>query len=96
MTFLISVDNAGVPGNYPVTLYEQWKQPNGATNQQFSGSSNYFVAITSGGAGNFTLEIEVAVVVIAVIVVVMIARRRMAAGASKKNKSGGKEAKGKS
>ena len=96
VTFLISVDNAGVPGNYPVTLYEQWKQPNGATNQQFSGSSNYFVAITSGGAGNFTLEIEVAVVVIAVIVVVMIARRRMAAGASKKNKSGGKEAKGKS
>ena len=35
VTFLISVDTAGVPGNYPVTLYEQWKQPNGATNQQF-------------------------------------------------------------
>jgi hypothetical protein len=54
VTFLVSVDTAGVPGNYPVTLYEQWKQPNGATNQQFSGSSNYFVTVASGGARSST------------------------------------------
>ncbi|MGD0729360.1 MAG: CARDB domain-containing protein [Candidatus Micrarchaeaceae archaeon] len=85
VTFLVSVDTAGVPGNYPVTLYEQWKQPNGAINQQFSGSSNYFVTVASAGAGNSTLEIAAAIVVIAIIVVLII-RRRMSAGASKKNK----------
>ncbi len=90
VTFLISVDNSGVPGNYPVTLYEQWKQPNGAINQQFSGSNNYFVTVASGGVGNSTLEIAAAVVVIAIIVVV-IARRRMAASASKKNKAAEKK-----
>jgi hypothetical protein len=90
VTFLISVDKAGVSGNYPVTLYEQWKQPNGATNQQFTGSNNYFVTVTSGGAGDSTLvEIAVAVVVIAIIVVA-IARRRKRKKAAK-----GKEAKAK-
>ncbi len=95
VTFLVSVDNAGVPGNYPVTLYEQWKQPNGATNQQFSGSNNYFVTVASGGGGNSTLEIEAAVVVIAIILVVIVGRR--IASASKKNKAApkGKDAKGK-
>ncbi len=86
VTFLVSVDTAGVPGNYPVTLYEQWKQPTGATNQQFSGSSNYFVTVASGGAGGSTIEIVVAVVVVAIIVVVMV-RRRMSASASKKEKA---------
>lgn len=77
VTFLISVDNAGVPGNYPVTLYEQWKQPNGATNQQFSGSSNYFVAVTSGSAGNSTLELEAAIVAVAIVAGALIIRKRM-------------------
>jgi hypothetical protein len=83
VTFLVSVDTAGVPGNYPVTLYEQWKQPNGGTNQQFSGSNNYFVTVINGAAGGSTIEIVAAVIVIAIIVVV-IARRRMAGSASKK------------
>jgi hypothetical protein len=85
VTFLVSIDTAGVPGNYPVTLYEQWRQPNGASDQQFSGSSNYFVTVKSAGAGGSTVEIAIAVVVIAIIVV-LIARRRMAAKASKKEK----------
>jgi len=83
VTFLISVDNAGVPGNYPVTLYEQWKQPNGAVNQQFSGSSNYFVTVKSSGGSNSTIEIAAAIVVIAIIVVVIV-RRRMATTKAKK------------
>lgn len=91
VTFLISVDNAGVPGNYPVTLYEQWKQPNGATNQQFSGSSNYFVTVASGSTGNYNLELIGAAVVVLLIIVVVIARRRMAASASKKNKTADKK-----
>jgi len=85
VTFLVSADTAGVPGNYPVTIYEQWKQPNGATNQQFSGSSNYFVTVDGGGAGGSTIEIAIAVVVIAIIAVVIV-RRRMGAKASKKEK----------
>jgi hypothetical protein len=86
VTFLVSADTAGVPGNYPVTLYEQWKQPNGASSQQFSGSNNYFVTVTSGGAGGSTVEIGIAVVVIAIVVVV-IARRRMRARTSRKDKA---------
>jgi hypothetical protein len=85
VTFLVSVDTAGVPGNYPVTLYEQWKQPNGAPNQQFSGSSNYFVTVANGGGGTSTIELAVVAIVIA-LVVVMIARKRIMAKASKKDK----------
>jgi hypothetical protein len=91
VTFLISVDNGGVPGNYPVTLYEQWKQPNGAVNQQFSGSNNYFVTVTNGGAGNYTLLEIAAVVVVIAIIVVVIARRRAAASASKKKQQAAEE-----
>ncbi|MDE1865138.1 MAG: hypothetical protein KGH94_00660 [Candidatus Micrarchaeota archaeon] len=85
VTFLVSVDTAGVPGNYPVTLNEQWKQPNGAVNQQFSGSNNYFVTVASPGSGGSYLEIGVVLVVI-VVIVAALARRRMAsrAAASKK------------
>ncbi len=64
VTFLVSVDSQGVPGNYPVTLYEQWKQPNGAANQQFSGSENYFVNV-----GNQTSTVTLAVAIIVVIAV---------------------------
>jgi hypothetical protein len=86
VTFLVSIDTAGVPGNYPVTLYEQWRQPNGASDQQFSGSSNYFVTVKTAGAGDSTLEIIAAVVVVAIIAVVIV-RRRMGAKASKKEKA---------
>lgn len=74
MTFLVDVDTAGVSGSYPVTLYEQWKQPNGAVNQQFSGSSNYFVPVV--GSGTSGLIIDAAAVVIIVIVAVVIYKRR--------------------
>lgn len=68
VTFLVSVDNGGVPGNYPVTLYEQWKQPNGAVDQQYSGSANYYVQVGGGGAGAASIvEIAVVVVIIAVV-----------------------------
>jgi hypothetical protein len=90
VTFLISVDNTGVPGNYPVTLYEQWKQPNGATNQQFSGSNSYYAVIGgSSGSGSYTNYIIYAVVIVIVVVVAVRMRKRMAAkkaGAKEKDK----------
>lgn len=84
VTFLISVDSQGVPGNYPVTLYEQWKQPNGALNQQFSGSDNYFVAV--GGQGGIELIIVAVVVVIAAGIVVYRMRSRLAKKPAKKGR----------
>ncbi len=64
VTFLVNVDSSGAAGSYPVTLYEQWKQPNGAVNQQFSGSNNYSIAV--GGASNsIPLIIGAIIVVIA-------------------------------
>jgi hypothetical protein len=65
VTFLVNVDSQGVPGNYPVTMFEQWKQPNGAANQQFSGSNNYFVNVSSEGSSTL-----LAVVVVVIIIVV--------------------------
>ena len=60
--FMVSVDSAGVNGNYPVTIYEQWKQANGAADQQFTASSNFFVTV--GGQPNIlTLVVEAAIAV---------------------------------
>lgn len=75
LTFLVNVDTAGVPGKYPVVLYEQWKQPNGAQNQQFTGHNNYFVSVTSPGLGTSGLSIDV-VVAIAIIAVLAVLYRR--------------------
>ncbi len=77
ITYMISVDNSGVPGNYPVMLTEQWKQPNGATNQQYSGSNNYYVPVaSSSGTGGLEEDVVIIVVIVAVVAIVM--RRRMA------------------
>lgn len=87
VTFLVSIDSAGVPGNYPVTLYEQWKQPNGATNQQFAGSNNYFVPVVSAGLGIVGLVLVAIVVVVVIAVGVTIYRKRMAAKKSENHKA---------
>ncbi len=82
LTFLVNVDTAGVPGNYPVTLYEQWKQPNGAPNQQFSGSDNYFVPVAAVGAGTYIWA--EAILAAVVIIAAVMAFRRMAGKKMKK------------
>ncbi|MCL5239716.1 MAG: NEW3 domain-containing protein [Candidatus Marsarchaeota archaeon] len=82
VTFLVSVDSQGVPGNYPVTLYEQWKQPNGAVNQQFSGSDNYFVSVS--GEGATTLVVGVAIIVVVAAIAVFAYRRRKSTGRKQK------------
>ena len=54
VTFYVSVDTNGGTGSYPVTLYEQWRQPNGYSTQQYSGSNNYFVQVGgNGGAQSY-------------------------------------------
>jgi hypothetical protein len=84
-TFIVSADSQGVPGNYPVTIFEQWKQPNGAVNQQFSGSNNYFVQVGGGGGSN-TLLIVVVVIVVAAVGFYMYRKRAAAKKADKSKK----------
>ena len=84
VTFLVSIDSAGVPGNYPVTLYEQWKQPSGSVNQQFTGSDNYYIDV---GAPNAAASYETdAIIVIIVIILAAVIYRRTTAKAKKKEK----------
>ncbi len=73
-TFLVSIDSQGVPGNYPITVYEQWKQPNGAVNQQFSGSNNYFITVYGSSSGGVLLYAAAAAVIVAAAVVIYFRR----------------------
>ncbi|MDE1833097.1 MAG: hypothetical protein KGH58_01625 [Candidatus Micrarchaeota archaeon] len=83
VTFLVSADSQGVPGNYPVTVYEQWKQPNGSVNQQFSASNNYFVGVGSQGGSTVLIA---AIVIVIVVGGVAVYRYRMRARGAKKPK----------
>ncbi|MEM0154796.1 MAG: CARDB domain-containing protein [Methanothrix sp.] len=86
-TFYVSVDSSGQSGDYPITLYEQWKQPNSPQSLEFSGSTQYFVAV--GTTANTTYGyIEDAIIVIIVLLIIAIVVRRM-----RRNKSKGKEEK---
>ncbi len=70
VTFYIDVAQNGAPGQYPATIYEQWRQPNGNANQQYSGSTSYYIDVSnSAKKGNPTGPI-IGVFVIAVIAVV--------------------------
>ena len=84
VTFFVSIDTAGVPGNYPITLYEQWKQPSGSANQQFTGSNNYFVPVGEANSTTSTYE-TYAIAVIVVLIIVVSIYRRAARGRSRKN-----------
>ncbi|MGC8676136.1 MAG: hypothetical protein ACP5T3_01285 [Candidatus Micrarchaeia archaeon] len=68
VTFLASADTQAVPGNYPVTIYEQWKQPNGAANQEYTGATSYFAEVSaySGSSGAYAgIGILVVIAIIA-------------------------------
>jgi hypothetical protein len=85
VTFLVSIDSQGVPGNYPVTLYEQWKQPSGSVNQQFTGSDNYYIDI---GQANPTAsyETDAAIIIVIIVIIAMVFRRRSAKSRKKEKK----------
>lgn len=88
VTFLVSVDSQGAPSTYPITIYEQWKQPNGAVSQQFSGSNNYYVVVNQSGGG--VVEVAVIAVVVVAGVAFVILRRRKAGKGKEKEKSKGR------
>ncbi|MDE1854582.1 MAG: hypothetical protein KGI38_12670, partial [Thaumarchaeota archaeon] len=70
VTFYVNVDAQGNGGSYPVTVYEQWSQPNGATSQQYSSSQNYYAVVgltsPSGGGSGITAYLVIGAVIIAV------------------------------
>ncbi len=75
--FQVTVDSNGNPGSYPVTLYESWRQPNGAAQQSYAGSNPYYAVVSSqsgSGMGSMTYII-IGVVVIAVVVYILRKRR---------------------
>jgi hypothetical protein len=76
VTFLVSIDSGAVPSNYPVTLFEQWKQPNGMPNQEYVGSENYYISIISGSQGSAAAYVDATVVIIVIILVVLLMRRK--------------------
>lgn len=88
VTFYVSVDMKGIPGDYPVTVYEQWQQPNGAAEQQYSFSNNYYAKIV-GSSNPDSGYIEAAVVIVVIAIVVFFARSRI----SRIRKGGGGSAK---
>ena len=86
VTFLVSIDTAGVPGNYPITLYEQWKQPSGSVNQQFTGSNNYFIAVGEANSAASAYETYVIVLIVIIIIIAMVMRRRSGKSKAKAKK----------
>ncbi len=89
VTFYASVDSAGNAGQYPVTLYEQWRQPNGALEQQYSGSVGYYAPVQQSSSATSSPLVYIAV--IAVIVIAAVIMRRRSEGA--KNGESGDEGK---
>lgn len=75
VTFLISVDSAGAPGSYPITVYESWKQPNGAVQQTYTGSNNYFAVVSSSSSASGTGAVYAIIAIVIIVIAVMAYRR---------------------
>ena len=88
-TFYVSIESQGSAGQYPVTLDEQWTQPNGATNQQYSGANNYYAAIykSAGAANPASAAIEDVIVLIVIVAIAIFAYRRFGKKAQAKKQS---------
>ncbi len=78
MTFYVSVSSTGEQGQYPVTIYEQWKQPNAANSQQFDGSTDYYASVYSASAVSAYAIVEDLVAAIIVIAIVIVIYKRIA------------------
>jgi hypothetical protein len=73
VTFVINVDLNGYPGNYPITIFETWKQPNGSPNQQYAGSNNYYIPVyNKANSNNLALSNSIINIAIGLIVIVAI------------------------
>lgn len=78
VTFYISVDKQGSAGDYPATIYEQWRQPNGALTQEYSSSNNYYVQIGGVKSNGSSSTYGYIAIVIVVLAIVLVANRTMA------------------
>jgi hypothetical protein len=67
ITMYVSVDTQGSNGQYPITLYMQWTQPNGATDSQYTASADYYVTVSSGKAAQGSIPWYAIVVIIAAV-----------------------------
>lgn len=86
VTFYVNVDSQANPGQYPLTLYEQWTQPTGSSSQQYSASQDYYAMVSGSGGSAGTIETVVAVIVVVVAAVAIYRRRAARKGAQKKEK----------
>lgn len=78
VNFTVSVDSHATPGIYPITLYETWRQPNGASQQSYTGSNNYYATVSStSGSSSGSLIGDVVVIAIIIVAAVVLIRRRM-------------------
>ena len=78
VTFYVSVSSTGEPGQYPVTVYEQWKQPNAANSQQFEGSTDYYAQVYSSSSGATYSTVDDAFEAIVAIVIIVAVYKRIA------------------
>ncbi len=67
ITFLASADSQGEPGSYPITVFAEWKQPNGAIDQEYTGTINYFATVSTT-TNNGSLYDGLAIIAIVVII----------------------------
>ena len=76
VTFYVSVSSTGEPGQYPVTVYEQWKQPNAANSQQFEGSTDYYAQVySSSGSATYSIVENAIEVIVAIVIIIAIYKR---------------------
>ncbi|MGC9037094.1 MAG: hypothetical protein ACP5GD_00280 [Candidatus Micrarchaeia archaeon] len=68
ITFLASADSQGEPGSYPITVFAEWKQPNGAINQEYTGTINYFATVSATASNGSLYD---GLVIIAIVVIVL-------------------------
>jgi hypothetical protein len=73
VTFVINVDLNGYPGNYPITIFETWKQPNGSPNQLYMGSNNYYIPVyNKASSSNLALNNSSIIVGVVLIIIAML------------------------
>ncbi len=70
VTFYVDVAQKGAAGQYPATIYEQWRQPNGNANQQYSGSTSYYIDVVGQAKKGNTAGLIIEVVVVGAVGVV--------------------------
>lgn len=75
VSFQVSANSNANPGTYPITLYETWKQPNGAVEQLYSGTNVYYATINNGQGSGSSQIMNIVIIVIVVIVLIAVYRR---------------------